>query len=248
MDHAAGGHRAESAAPDRDGVKHSSFTRYVALGDSISIDYYPARETGVENLGAASLLYKNHDQRWPAYAGRDLAHLEPGIAFDNLTADGATTQDVLERQLRHVDATTEPVLVTLTAGGNDMLMNLRTPGAPRDLPERIIERLEKILAELARKLPNALTIIGTVYDPSDGTNELYGERLDREAEWLARVNAAIRAAAGPSVVVADIHKEFMGHGLTAPPAKRWYWEGLIFEPNARGASEVRRLWLEAIGR
>jgi hypothetical protein len=129
-----------------------------------------------------------------------------------------------------------------------MLMNLRSPGAPRDLPERIIERLEKILAELAHKLPNALTIIGTVYDPSDGTNELYGERLDREAEWLARVNAAIRAAAGPSVVVADIHEEFMGHGLTAPPAKRWYWEGLIFEPNARGASEVRRLWLEAIGR
>ena len=48
--------------------------------------------------------------------------------------------------------------------------------------------------------------------------------------------------------VADIHARFLGHGLTEPdPPRRWYWDDMIIEPNARGASEVRRLWLRAVG-
>jgi hypothetical protein len=97
-------------------------------------------------------------------------------------------------------------------------------------------------------LPNALMLLGTVYDPSDGTNVLYGERLDREAEWLSRVNDAIRAlaAARENIRLADIHARFLGHGLTAPERERWYWSGLIFEPNAKGADEVHRLWLACL--
>jgi lysophospholipase L1-like esterase len=208
-----------------------SFQRYIAPGDSISIDDYPARETGRRGIGAASLFH------------RELERLYPEIAFENLTADGATTTDVLSRQLKSVRASPEETIVTLTAGGNDMLMNLRSPSAPADLPARILANLATILDEIARELPNGQTLIGTVYDPSDGTNVLYGEKLEREAAWLAEVNEGIRELAKRErVVLADIHAAFLGHGMTAPPTQRWYWEGLIFEPNARGAEAVCEVW------
>ena len=213
---------------------------YLALGDSISIDEYPLRETGSRGLGAASLLHRNDDQFWPEFRGRDLA----GWRFEDLTADGATSEDVLLRQAPR--AKSGATLITLTAGGNDLLMNLRNPRPPARLVEVILERL----AAIVQRFPDAAILLGTIYDPSDGTNELYGERLDREAGWLARVNAGIRdlAKRHERVTLIDIHKHFLGHGISVPQQDRWYWSGLIFEPNARGASEVRRLWLEALGK
>ncbi|HEV3486774.1 MAG TPA: SGNH/GDSL hydrolase family protein, partial [Vicinamibacterales bacterium] len=209
---------------------------YLALGDSISIDEYPARETGIPDIGAASLFH------------RDLLQRHPGIAFVNLTADGATSDDVLRDQLPRVKPTHDPAIVTITAGGNDMLMNLRAPAPPANLVEGILARVAKIVDDVTRKLPNAIVLLGTIYDPSDGTNVLYGEKLEREAKWLARVNHGIRALAASreNVRLADIHRHFLGHGLTAPERERWYWSGLIFEPNARGAEEVRNLWLAAL--
>lgn len=243
--------------------------RYIALGDSISIDRYPALDAfGVttpasRGLGASSLFYRNDDSRWPEFHGRDLATLHPELQFrnehafsspshyptDNYTTDGATSHDVLQAQLPRVEASDERSLVTITAGGNDMLMNLRAPRVAAGFVEGIVERLTAIVDETLRKLPNAQLLLGTVYDPSDGTNVLYGERLDREAEWLAAVNAGIRqlATTRAQVTLIDIHQHFLGHGLSAPETDRWYWSGLIFEPNARGASEVRRLWVSAIG-
>jgi hypothetical protein len=48
-------------------------------------------------------------------------------------------------------------------------------------------------------------------------------------------------------LLADIHGHFMGHGTTVKDrAERWYWQGLIIEPSARGASEVRRLCLRCL--
>jgi lysophospholipase L1-like esterase len=210
---------------------------YIALGDSISIDDYPERETGIAGIGAASLFAKALRER------------NPSLSFENLTADGATTDDVLRWQLPRLRDTNEPAIVTLTAGGNDLLGNLRATRPPVRLVEGVLERLERILDELAQRLPNALVLPGTVYDPSDGTNVLYGEYLEREAKWLARVNDGIRALATDrkNVRLADIHERFLGHGLTVPEPERWYWSGLIFEPNAEGARQVARLWMELVG-
>ena len=68
------------------------FSRFIALGDSLSIDRYPATANVAtphagddaalpRGLGAAALLYRNDDQRWPEFTGRDLATHYPGIAF-----------------------------------------------------------------------------------------------------------------------------------------------------------------------
>ncbi len=209
---------------------------YVAMGDSISVDDYPARETGVPDIGAASLF------------ARELRARDPDLVFDNFTVDGATTDDVLREQLPLVTETAAEAIVTLTAGGNDLLANLGTSRPPVRLVEGVLERLVRIVDEIGRLLPGAAILLGTVYDPSDGTNILRGERLDREATWLARVNDGIRtlAAERDNVRLADIHARFLGHGMLVPEKDRWYWSGLLFEPNAEGARQVAAMWMETL--
>lgn len=250
------------------------FDRYIALGDSMSIDLYPALDIAGMNgrldpgnlrsgLGAASLLYRNDDQLWPEFRGRDLSSLAPRCVFrnhhaysapsrypsDNLTADGATTADMMTTQILKIEPSEEEVLVTVTAGGNDMLEVLYSEEPPAGLVDGMIIRLARALRQLRAKLPRSTVLVATVYDPSDGTYDLGGGRLDVQAGWLYEYNAAVRdiARTTPRVRLVDVHDHFLGHGITQPAAQRWYWRGLIFEPNARGASEIRRLWLQTLG-
>lgn len=228
-----------------------TFTLYIALGDSISIDVYPAADVArrypgkasTDRLGAASLLVKNDDKLWPEFRGRDLRTAQPSIRFADLTADGATTHSLL-RQVEQIERGNEPTLVTVTAGGNDLLGTIGSPG-PSPAPE-IFERLRTAVQRVLERRPNAVVLVGTVYDPSDGTNRLpgYTRPLEREAKWLDEYNNLIRkfVKTDRHLRLADIHRHFLGHGLTAPPDERWYWRGLIIEPGARGASEVRRVW------
>lgn len=86
--------------------------------------------------------------------------------------------------------------------------------------------------------------------PQAGVGDLgQGVPLRREMEWLHSYNAEVkRIANAEGCVCVDIHEHFMGHGRREPnPSERWYWPENIIEPGARGASEVRRLWLRALG-
>ena len=226
------------------------FSRFIALGDSLSIDRYPATanvatpHTGDDaalprGLGAAALLYRNDDQRWPEFTGRDLATHYPGIAFrnaheldhpsahpsDHYATDGATTVSVLAYQLSRVPESHEATLFTLSAGRDDVLRTARD------------------------KRPQSLVLLTTVLDPTDGHGWLNTDTdARRELQWLATYNDAIRslAASAPGVLLADVHRAFHGHGLSAPPDERWVLGDRPFELTARGASEVRRVWLEAL--
>ena len=74
--------------------------------------------------------------------------------------------------------------------------------------------------------------------------------LDTPAQAvLGSINDGIRRLASrkEGVLLADIAAHFAGHGLSTPPADRWYWPHMLIEPSARGASEIRRLWLRAVG-
>ena len=244
-----------------------TFGHYLAVGDSISIDLYPGLDVqereGLERmptgLGAASLLYRNDDRRWPEFEGRDLVSRFPGIRFHDLTADGATTDSVLAHQLDRVPEELEgPVLVTLTVGGNDLL-GLLDFGLLRFLPwfggdeedvERIARQAERIVVRLLDAVPEPTLLVGDVYDPTDGTADL-GDGVVREEalSWLHRLNDRLLGIARErGAVPVEIHEHFLGHGRSEPdPEARWYWRHSIIEPSARGASEVRRLWLEALG-
>ena len=67
-------------------------------------------------------------------------------------------------------------------------------------------------------------------------------------EHLDTLNNHIRQLARrtPGIRLADVHAHFLGHGVTAPDAERWYWRRSLIEPSAQGASEIRRVWLEAL--
>ncbi|HKR63714.1 MAG TPA: SGNH/GDSL hydrolase family protein [Thermoanaerobaculia bacterium] len=228
------------------------FRRYVSLGDSISIDVYPAEDARLRfpgrftnsRLGAASLLVRNDDRLWPEFRGRELR----GVRHEDVTADGATTHDLLVQAAR-VTPSDDATLITITAGGNDLLAEIGGRGASP--APAIASRLREAVARLFELRPNSLMLIGTVYDPSDGTKRLPGfiGTLDRESAWLDEYNALVRelAQSDDRLRLADIHHHFLGHGLTAPEEERWYLRESIIEPSARGASEVRRLWLDAIG-
>jgi len=237
------------------------FTLYVALGDSMSTDHYPTcdvRDLDVpparlDPLGASALFYRNHDARWPEFGGRDLERLEPGIEFLGLAEDGAMIDDVATEELARVGRDSEDpnILLTLTAGGNDLLDALTGGRRLEGAVSRVARRYTDLVDTVREELPNATLVLATVYDPTDGTGHLPGFEAYGllPLEYLDRFNEQVRQTARetPGAVLADLHGHFLGHGVTAPERERWYWRGNPIEPNARGASEIRRVWWNVLG-
>lgn len=248
------------------------FTHYVALGDSMSIDRYPALDVAdavvpfghavgddiLRPLGAASLLHRNDDERWPALTGRDLVTLMPGVAFLNLATDGATIGEVFADQVLELPLTAKAgvtALVTLTVGGNDILGAFANGAGVRllaNIARDTVDAYGHLVEAIVERLPGATLLLTTIYDPSDLAGEIPGvpeERGPMPLEHLDRINDGIRdiAERTAGAGVADAHTRFMGHGVSAPPAERWYWRRSLIEPSALGASELRRLWLDTLG-
>jgi lysophospholipase L1-like esterase len=189
---------------------------YLALGDSISIDDY----TGVRDGGAVSQLARKLDAK-----------------LVNPTRDGNTSQGVLA-DLAAASAAAD--VVTLTAGGNDLLGG--------DLPHAILRRLHQIATRIQPL--GARVIINTVYDPSDGDNEL-GRRelgLSRLAtiELRRRLNTLnggiARLAHEYGFLLADLERLFHGHGLASH--EPWYVQ--VIEPNLAGATAIAEHWYELL--
>lgn len=243
---------------------------YVALGDSMSIDLYPALDAGetdvavalerrvdagnVAPLGAASLLARNDDARWPEFAGRDLASRWPRLEMRNLATDAATIGDVFGAQLPALEETSAEAVVTITVGGNDLLSAYST--RPRSsLMERIVRDIgagyDAMLDAVAERMPRATLVLTTVYDPSDRTGRIPGVLEDvgkLPLKHLDALNQHIRelAAAREHAVLADVYGHFLGHGASVEEKHRWYWKRSLIEPSAAGASEIRRVWLDAL--
>jgi lysophospholipase L1-like esterase len=226
---------------------------YVALGDSISIDDY----AGGSGCGGASLLARNRDDDFPAWHGHDLADLP----FQLLATDGATSQTLLGHQVPRLErSNVRPSVVTVTIGGNDVLgWYGDTAGAVR-AADAAVARTDEALDRLRRLLvPDARIVVGTVYDPSDGTADAASVGLPpwpKVVDVLGHVNAALRQLAEQhGAAVAEIHEKFLGHGLAtgnpgqpeARPTDRNLWYCNIIEPNAWGASAVRAAFWEALG-
>jgi len=232
---------------------------YVALGDSMSIDRYPDLDHAdrqhlrlpATGLGAASLFARNDDAVWPEFAGRDLVTRFSGVESHFLAMDGATTDDVLASQMPALETVEggADVVVTLTAGGNDLLSLIGAADGTGDAGlQRILRNLHGILDAVRNRLPKAVLLVANVYDPTDGTGDLEGHRLrPQEMRWLRDYNAGVaRVCAVLGARLIDVHGHFAGHGRSVPAADRWYWTGSLIEPGVAGASELRRLWLAAL--
>ena len=246
------------------------FSAYVALGDSMSIDLYPALDAGetdvvvaleriaeagaVAPLGAASLLHRNDDARWPEEQGADLVSYYPGITFANLAADGATIGDVFGEQMPQLEESDERTLITITAGGNDLLSafaNRPRLSLLESIARDVGEAFEFLLDSVRRARPNALILLTTIYDPSDRLGRIPGVLEAAGAmplHVLDGLNERIRTLARgtPGVRLADVYAHFLGHGASVQPEDRWYWRRSLVEPNAQGAHEIRRVWRDAL--
>lgn len=248
----------------------SFYSTYVALGDSMSIDLYPALDAGeidvavalerdvtagnVAPLGAASLLYRNDDARWPEEQGADLVTRYPGLELRNLATDGATIGDVFGEQLPQLEESEDDTLITLTVGGNDLLSafaNRPRASLLEAIARDVRDAYEFLVDALRRARPNALIVLSTIYDPSDRLGRIPGvleEAGVLPLEILDGMNDHIRtlATGTPGTALADVHGRFLGHGASAPEPDRWYWRRSLIEPNAVGAHEIRRLWRDVV--
>ena len=229
---------------------------YAALGDSISIDDY----AGGPGRGGASLLFRNRDDDFPAWSGRDLCSLDPATTFAMLATDGATTSTLLTTQLPRLRALPQrPTLVTLTIGGNDLLSAYGDTAAARRVVAHVADAVGDALAAISDLLaPEGRVVVGTVYDPSDGTADAERLRLPPwpdAVEAIGSLNASLRRVAERhGAVVADIAAVFSGHGLRAGdptqghprPHDRRLWFCNLIEPNAWGADGVRTAFWSAL--
>jgi len=208
----------------------------------------------VAALGAASLFYRNDETRWPEEIGNDLVSRFPAIEYENFAMDGATIGDVFGEQLPRLIASEEPTLLTLTIGATDLFsafMNKPKTSLVDRIASDVVEAFEFVVDSVRRTRPNSLLILSTIYDPSDRTTRVRGvfdEPGMLRLHALDSLNEHIRTLARgtPGVLLGEVYGHFLGHGATAPEEDRWYWRRSPLEPNARGASEIRRVWMEAL--
>jgi lysophospholipase L1-like esterase len=230
------------------GRTHSRLV-YAALGDSLSIDDY----AGGPGRGAASLLWRNRDQDFPAWAGRDLTSRDPTARLALLASDGATSTTVAGGQLGQLRRLGSiPTLATVTMGGNDLLAAYGDTRAAQRAIATVVDNGRLVLACLRTLMgPEAPIVVATVYDPSDGTGDAGRLGIPPWPEalaLLAALNRALRALAEDhQALVAEVHARFLGHGLAAGdpaqpaarPPDRDLWYCRLIEPNAWGASQIR---------
>ena len=226
---------------------------YIALGDSLSIDAYAG-----PGLGAASLLFRNNDELYPEFKGSDLFNYNAKCRFLNLAKDGGTLQSTISA-VESLQPLGSSVLVTLTVGGNDLLAGLSNKSTfPEPWLAQFEEGLNSLLALTVAKFPKAKILVGNIYDVMDGTGIAQSRRWEAPEflPALDAVNSIIRrqAEAICDGSVIDINRHFRGHTVRFDdPTYEHYeatdpscWICLDIEPNARGSSEIRRLFWDAV--
>ena len=178
---------------------------FLALGDSMSIDFY----TDIIGGGAVAQFYRS---------------LGAGWTLDNHTQDGR----VIERVPR--DKTGD--LVTLTIGGNNLLMQ-QGKWLREGLGEFATAHFD-LLSTIRKRNPDAVFIVGNVYAPQFGLDVRRQVLLYEANEIIRRSTEEVGAR------LADVRERFRGHE-----------EELLcqlIEPNLKGATAIAELFHEAWGR
>ena len=169
----------------------------------MSTDHYPTCDVrdldsaaGRLEPRAAVLLHRNDDVRWPEFKGRDLSHLsrrEVPEPRRGRRDDRRRHPEELAR-LGH-DSSDPGMLLTLSAGGNDLLDAWRRVAARQGV-RRSYKRYTELVETIREELPRATLVLTTVYDPTDGTGRLPdGGRWHLPLEYLDQFNDHVRETA-----------------------------------------------------
>jgi lysophospholipase L1-like esterase len=110
------------------GMEHP-FRRYVALGDSFT-----------EGVGDEEPDLPNGVRGWADRVAEELARTHPGFEYANLAIRGRLLGQIVDEQLEPAIAL-QPDLVTISAGGNDLIR----PGGD---PDALAARLDDVIGRL----------------------------------------------------------------------------------------------------
>ena len=215
--------------------------RMVVLGDSI-VDCYGVGG-GNDPRCSPYQLHGWLDETWA-----------PGVTYENLSVSGATTGDVVTRQLRTVPTGEGHVVVVIFVGGNDLYPYLYLPedvavAAWPGLEEELTADWQEIFAFFkdTRNFPDGATIIiNQQYNPFD---DCYGTSQGK-IDVLHAYNTMLQdLAASHDSWAADPYTPFLGHGHNykrrncpyyEPGAD--YWMGDIIHPNELGHEQLAFVW------
>lgn len=240
----------------------------LGLGDSITAGFGAS-----PGKNYFERLAKNPEDEWAEMRGISLGAVFPNLSSNNRSQSGSTSLEHLEYQVKRLPVQAADVfgVVVMTTGGNDIIhaygrnppqegaMYGATSKQAQPWIENFEKRLEEMLDAIARAFPGGHEIfLANIYDPTDGRGTV---RLFLLPSWpdglkvLGAYNEVIArvAARREDVHLVDLHKLFMGHGITCAQFWRetyqsddpYYWYGAeVFEdPNDRGYDATRRAFL-----
>jgi lysophospholipase L1-like esterase len=144
-----------------------TFRRYVALGDSFT-----------EGVGDPAPSRPNGLRGWADRVAEALATHSPALGYANLAIRGRKLKAILAEQLEPALAL-EPDLVTIHAGGNDVLR-------PRVDLDDLASAYDNAVGRLASA--GAHVVLFTIFDP--GSRGIYGPMRGRMAifnEWAREI-------------------------------------------------------------
>ncbi|MFF1877467.1 SGNH/GDSL hydrolase family protein [Leifsonia sp. NPDC058230] len=228
-------------------------TRYVALGDS-----FAAGMGGGDEQGKCVMSDNSYPDVFSAVAGVDL--------ITNAACSGATTADLLKRQLLPLDANTD--LVTVSIGGNDLgvaaIAGDCSAGRSESCRNGISSalsllnvlpgRLDQVYSAIADAAPNARIVVtgyAILYDASDPSAKDFGTAAAINAATIG-LNEVIKAAVdnqrADGVPITYVGVNFDGHGIGS--AKPWVnTVGITaFHPTAAGYREYSAELVRLLGR
>jgi lysophospholipase L1-like esterase len=214
---------------------------YLALGDSIAA-----------GEGAS-------DPETTDYAARIAASItdETGEAPDvqSLAVGGATTQDLIDRQLGPALDRIEAgnvQLVTITIGGNDMFEYSTDPDCVKDpvdpgcpLEEGLFdveERLDRILAELSDAAPETAIVINVYPQLFSGSGHDYERSAEKAFDLLNGVITTVAERNG--VLLADPRPDFQQRSRDLTHIDE---EPVDFHPNDTGYRVIADAFLTVLG-
>lgn len=143
---------------------------YAALGDSFT--------AGRDSVDA---------ERWADLLAAGMRRVSPDLRYANLAVDGATSAEVLDRQVEPGLAL-EPDLITVICGANDVLLATRPDVAG------YAERIDAILRRLREGAPGAVLVTATAPEGWQFM-ELRPRTERRLIEATTELNDITRAAA-----------------------------------------------------
>ncbi|MCA9793258.1 MAG: SGNH/GDSL hydrolase family protein, partial [Candidatus Eremiobacteraeota bacterium] len=158
---------------------------------------------------------------------------------------GYRTRQILA-SLEHAPPEPGPTLVTLTAGGNDLLSAAGSRRFPDPWLDGFIADYDELLVAIKAKYPVLTLLAGNIYDPTDGTGVVQSghDQWARLFAFLHTLNTRIfeRLELAGAVPV-DIHSAFFGKAND----EKHPWVFYNIEPTKLGSSEIRRLFWQASG-